>query len=144
VAENRGKHGDGGLLEVDRRLIAWRTSKTEASFYSRASRGSNAGLCKDKGREVMARCGGIAAGRACAHAVQRSSDNGRYEGHTRGGFVRTPVSDGELDRGSASRCPRGATRGARAPCLPGNAHAGAVLHRGLDGVLSTMSTQPAG
>jgi hypothetical protein len=32
----------------------------------------------------MARCGGIAAGQACAHTAQRSSGNGRREGHTRG------------------------------------------------------------
>jgi hypothetical protein len=37
-----------------------------------------------------ARCGGRAAGWACAHTTQRHSDNGRCEGHARGGnFVCT-------------------------------------------------------
>jgi hypothetical protein len=58
---------------------------------------------------------------------------------TRGGdFVRTPASDGELDRGSASRCPRSVMRGANAPLLPAYAHARAALRRGLDGVLLTV------
>jgi hypothetical protein len=55
----------------------------------------------------MARCGGREVGRVCAHAAQRHSSNGRREGHVRGvDFVRTPSSDGELDRGSASMSPR--------------------------------------
>jgi hypothetical protein len=60
VAENRGERGGDGLPEADRRPIARTTSKTEGSFYSRTSRGSNVGLRKERGREVMAKRGGRA------------------------------------------------------------------------------------
>jgi hypothetical protein len=66
--KNRGKRDGDFLPKADRRPIARTTSKTEASFYSRASCGSNAGLCKERGREVIARCRG----------------NGRHEGHAKG------------------------------------------------------------
>jgi hypothetical protein len=84
VAENRGERGGDGLPEADRRPIARTTSKTEGSFYSSASRGSNAGLCKERGKEVTAWRGGRAAGRASARAAQRHSGNGRREGHVKG------------------------------------------------------------
>jgi hypothetical protein len=42
-----------------------------------------------------------------------------------------------------SRCPRGTTRGASAPRLPGYVRVWAALHKGLDGALSTASAQPA-
>jgi hypothetical protein len=45
----------------------------------------------------MARCGGRAVGWACAHAAQR---RGPMNGTRGGNFVRTPPSDGELDRGA--------------------------------------------
>jgi hypothetical protein len=143
VAENRGKHGGDGLSEADMRPIARTTSKTEGSFYSRASRGSTVGLHMERGREVTL---DAAAERACARTVQRCNGNGRHERHMKGGgdFVHTLAWDGELDKGSASRCPHCATRGASAPCLPGYVRARASLHMGLDGVLSVASAQPVG
>jgi hypothetical protein len=43
-----------------------------AAFYSRALCRSNAGLCKERGREVMAQCGSRAG--VLTHAARRSSD----------------------------------------------------------------------
>jgi hypothetical protein len=71
VAENRGKHGGDSLPEANRRSIARTTSKTEGSFYRRASRGSNAGLCKERGRKVTAQCGSR-AGRSALVQRQRA------------------------------------------------------------------------
>jgi hypothetical protein len=50
---------------------------------------------------------------------------------------------GELDRG-ASGCPRGAMKGASAPCLRDYARAATELHRGLDGALMVTLARPAG
>jgi hypothetical protein len=58
-----------------------------ASFYSRALRGGNAGLCKEGEREVMAQHGGRAMG---VHA-RRGGKRGRVKG-TRAAFVRTSAS----------------------------------------------------
>jgi hypothetical protein len=44
----------------------------EGPFYSCVSHRSNAGLCKEGGREVMARLG-AAVERACAHATQSAA-----------------------------------------------------------------------
>jgi hypothetical protein len=56
VVENRGECGGDGLPEADRRPIVSTTSKTEGSFYCHASRGSNTGLRKERGREVIVQC----------------------------------------------------------------------------------------
>jgi hypothetical protein len=57
----------------------------EGPFYSCVSRRSNAGLRKERGRELTARLD--------AAAEHSEGSNGHREGHTRGGnFVRTPAS----------------------------------------------------
>jgi hypothetical protein len=57
----------------------------EGPFYSCVSHRSNAGLRKDRGREVMARLDVV--------AERSEGSNGRCEGHARGGnFVCTPAS----------------------------------------------------
>jgi hypothetical protein len=42
-----------------------------SSFYSHALRGSNVGMCKERGREVMARSSGRESVHSCSAEVQR-------------------------------------------------------------------------
>jgi hypothetical protein len=93
VAENKGERGDDGLPEADRRPIARTISKTEGSCYNRLLRGSNAGLFKERGREVTAWHGDRASVRS--HGAECSEgSNGRswHGGDAEGIFVRTSVA----------------------------------------------------
>jgi hypothetical protein len=91
VAENRGSAA--ATAHQRKAAVGARIKCTgKVLFYSCVMRRSNTGLCKERGREVMARRGGRASVRS--HGAERSEgNNGRREGHARGGnFVRTPAS----------------------------------------------------
>jgi hypothetical protein len=110
-----------------------------ASFYRAALHRSNAGYAK---REEGVN-GSTLRQSARAHAAQRhSGKRAAWRAREMHLSVRQRRG-GELDRG-ASGCPRGAMKGASAPCLRDYARAATELHRGLDGALMVTLARPAG
>jgi hypothetical protein len=98
-------------------------------------------------------CGGDGTGRrldAAAHGVYARSGHNEpatvwelREEHVREVLSIHRWQGVELDRGSASRCPCGATRGASTTRLPDYACARVALRKSLDGALSAVSAWPA-
>jgi hypothetical protein len=85
----------------------------------------------------------VATERACSRGAEAQQQKGPREGHV--GCVCTYVGVGVVSwTGGASGCPRGATKGASAPCLHNYARAATELRIGLDGALTVASAQPAG
>jgi hypothetical protein len=90
-------------------------------FYSRALRGSNAGLRKEGEREVMARRGGRATGMHM-HAVRCSSDIpvvAALHGGDAEGICPYAIGSGELTRGWHWVGPHDKRACASTPCLHG-------------------------